>query len=91
MSEFISGLLVSSPLLRHILFFFFSHLRGCEAPVNQRVDQAELGVQFFLVVLLLAISKSQGGAFIPPETLKAQPHLWVLVVWLGSGDRIQVR
>ena len=60
--------------------------------MNQRVDQAELGVQFFLVVLLLAISKGQGGAFIPPETLKAQPHLRVLEAWLGSGgDHIQVR
>ena len=60
--------------------------------MNQRVDQAELGAQFFLVVLLLAISKGQGGSFLPPETLKAQPHLRVLVVWLGSrGGHIQVQ
>lgn len=59
--------------------------------MNQRVDRAELGMQFLLVVLLLAISKGQGVACIPPETLKAQPHLRVLVVWLGSGDHIQVR
>lgn len=82
-----SGLL-SSPETH----LFFSHLRGYEAPVNQRVDQAELGMQFFLVVLLLAISKGQGGSFIPPETLNAQPHLRVFVVWLGSrGGHIQVQ
>ena len=47
-------------------------------------------MQFLLVVLLLAISKGQGVACTPPETLKAQPHLRVLVLWLGSGDHIQV-
>lgn len=82
-----SGLLSSPETHR-----FFSHLRGCEAPVNQRVDQAELGAQFFLVVLLLAISKGQGYlSFIPPET-KSPAHLRVLVVWLGSRrGHIQVQ
>ena len=51
--------------------------------MNQRVDQAELGTQFFLVVLPVSISKGKEGAFIPPETLKAQPSLGVFAVLLG--------